>query len=636
MKLTNISGFETIEEYITHKLDAFSRCDRSFSSLFDYMFSETQNTMSELSDGYRIVKTAYGEVKDQILRKIVTLSKMLDAEGEIVGIYMDNSLDWIKVFWAVLACGRTPLLMNKRLPKEVLENVLHDHHVGAVITDGEVFSVKTIDRSALTEDCEPAAKPLMFGKEVIFMSSGTTESVKLCVYTAENFFYQIANSVDIVKKCPAISANFEGELKLLTLLPFYHIFGFIAVYLWFGFFSRTFVFLRDMTPKTIQSTVKKHKVTHIFAVPMVWDKVYKTVLSTAQSKGGRTYKKLMRAVRLSNGSSFSHRLLHGKLSQVREQIFGDSIKFLISGGGYISNEVLEFYNGIGYHMVNGYGMTEVGITSVEISDRAKLRNMGAIGDPFLYTQYSINSQGQLLIKGKSMASRIYGGDGVTVIDHDEWFNSGDLVNKTKFGYFLQGRSDDLIISSTGENINPRLIESALRINGAESICLLASGSQITLLINTKYCYSSKRAQNVLSSAKSELSRIGMLSAIDRICLTPDPFMAAGEYKVSRRKLAKRLADGSLTLIDETAHASSASGEFGDLEKTVLHIFAEVLQKPGREISADDNFFTVLGGSSIEYFMLADAVSERFGVDIKSAEGKSLHTVNEICSYIKKQ
>ncbi len=635
MKLTNIRGFQTIEEFVSWKLREFEKEDKSFATLFRFMFSEEENTMAELSDGYRVTRISYGEFKKQTQEKAAALMRLLSLEkGTLVGIYMDNSLDWIRVFWSVLMCGYRPLLLNMRLSDAMIEEVLRDSSVGAVISDEKLFSVNTVlARDIGTAEAVEVA-PDAWGNEVLFMSSGTTDNIKMCAYTAENFYYQVGNSVDIVKNCPEISRHYEGELKILTLLPFYHVFGFIAVYLWFGFFSRTFVFLKDMNPKTIQNTVKKHKVTHIFAVPLVWKLVYKAAIRTIRGRGEKTFKKFQKGLRLSNSGTLGKRLTNKAMGEVRDNLFGDSICFLISGGGEISSEVLAFYNGIGYHLANGYGMTEVGITSVDIARKAKDRILGSIGAPFMYTQYAVSDRGTLLIKGRNMASRIATRSGEAVTDFDMWFDSGDLVEASGGRYFLHGRRDDLIVSVSGENLNPLLIEKNLNIPLSEELCLIAANGHPTLLVKSASCYSEERVHAVIQEAKAELARLNLDREVRHIAVTPDKFLQDGEFKLNRRKIAARLVSGEIMTIDDTTVREAVAGLVGELEGQLQGIFAEVLQKEPASIGVRDNFFGDLGGSSLDYFVLADAVLSKYGVDIKAASGRSLHTIAEICAYMK--
>ncbi len=635
MELRQKKDFRSIPEFVRWKIGVFEKEEKSYRVLFELMFSDGQTVMAEETDGFRIRKTTYGQCKAQILDKAAALKEQLDVPaGSIVGICMDNSLDWLRIFWSVLICGWRPLLMNMRLQDEVLENLLHEYGVQAVISDGKTFSVPTRMAGQIPEKGSRPCTFGEFGREIIFMSSGTTQNVKLCGYTAENFFYQLGNSADILKKCPQISQHYEGELKLLTLLPFYHVFGFMAVYLWFAFFSCSFVFLKNLNPQTIQNTVRKHKVTHIFAVPMVWEAVCKAAMRGVRKQGDKTWNAFCRGIRLANSGALGSRLTYKSMGKVRSQIFGDSIRFLISGGGYISQEALTFYNGIGYHIANGYGMTEVGITSLDVSPRASVRNMGSIGEPFQYTQYRINEQGQLLIRGPHMASYIYQAGQVQVTDHSAWFNSRDLARHEACGYFLQGRCDDLIVSVSGENLNPQLIEMSLHIPGAEEMCLIAVDNTPVLLLHAKTCYSTRQTRHLMETARQELSRLQLSGEVHRILVTPDALMEKGDIKISRRKLADRYRAGKLTVLEDNTLEHGVQVLLEGAEADVQDIFAQVLQKSREEIAPDAHFFHDLGGTSLDYFMLADMLAEKYAVDIKAVAGKSLCTVREVCDFIK--
>ncbi len=635
MKLTNIGQFHKISDYVSWKLNEFASEEKSFRTLFKYMFSESENIMAEFSDDYRTKKLTYGKCREMAELKASALKMTLNLpEQSIVGIYMDNSLDWICIFWAVLMCGYRPLLLNLRLADAFLEEVIKRHNVKAVISDKKEFSVKTVMAYSIAATSSAQKPDGAWGDEVIFMSSGTTDNVKLCAYTAENFYYQVGNSVDIVKKCPQIAKHYDGELKILTLLPFYHVFGFIAVYLWFGFFSRTFVFLKNLTPKTIQSTVKRHNVTHIFAVPLVWESVYRAAKRTVRNRGAATYQKFKKGLKLSNSSTLGRRLAYNAMSEIREKLFGDSIKFLISGGGEISRGALEFFNGIGYHLANGYGMTEVGITSVEVSSRASRRNTGSIGAPFVYTHYSLSERGTLLIKGKNMASRIICRDVEARTDFDAWFDSGDLAMFDGEGYYLNGRIDDLIVSESGENLNPGLIEKDMSIPHADDVCLILANGDPVLLIKSSECYSENKIREMLAGAMAELDNKKLRAEIRRIAITPDNFLLPGEIKLNRRKLAARFLNKELTLIDRDTIAETVKVLEGELENNLVTVFAEVLQKNISEIGVNDDFFNDLGGDSLTYFILSDAISDAYGVDIKNVGGVSLTTISSICKHIK--
>ena len=638
MKLNNIHGFGSIDGYVKYKIAKYSKREKSLESLFELMFDESDNTMLETSDGYRITRVSYGEYKRRVLAAVPTVAELLSdlPHGSMVGLYMSNSPEWLAVFWAILASGYSPLVMNTRLPDAVLERVLCEHSVSCVISDGKQFSVRTLSAADAIRPSSSEFAPHPFGEEVIFMSSGTTDNVKLCAYNGENFYYQICDSARIIEKCPKIKQHYKGELKQLVLLPLCHVFGFIAVYLWFGFFARTFVFPRDLNPDTVRKTVLKHGVTHIFAVPMVWEAVHKAALRRIRERGEATYSRFIRVSRLVNrldgvGDLLARRLL----SEVRAGLFGDSIRFLITGGSHIKRETLEFFNGIGYHLVNGYGMTEIGITSVERSGKKRIASSASIGAPFGFTEYSIGESGELSVRGRTRAARIMQGGKVRVTDYGEWFPTGDIMRCEGGRYYFSGREDDLIVGVDGENINPLLVEGELDIPGIDAVALLSSDSGLTLIASLPGVFSQKRLGDIYSALTSRLGELKLSASVRRILFTHEPLLREGEFKLSRTRLAARLDGGELRCFDP-AHADEHVAELsGRLESELADCFAEALGRDASTVGAEDDFFRELEGTSLDYFSLLGIIRSRLGVDVTSEDGARLTTVKGFADYVKK-
>ncbi len=636
MKLTNIGNFNDIASFVKDKTERFSKEEKTLKSLFYYMFSERDNIFSETSDGFRIKKTTYGECFDSILQTIPVLKEKIKApKNSIVGLYLQNSPDFIKLLWAILGAGYRPLLMNLRLSKSVLENILKDNDVACVITDSEVFSVETITASEiLSIQSEKTTDVLDFSDEIIFMSSGTSDSVKLCFYNGENFFYQVCDSLTIIENCPDIKEHYEGELKQLCLLPFYHIFGFVAVYIWFGFYSRTFVFLKDLSPETLVNTIKKHKVTHVFAVPLVWETVYKKALGVIKSRGEKTYSKFKKGLKISLKGGFLGKIIRKKaLKEVRDNIFGDSIKFIISGGSSIKKEVLEFFNGIGYHMANGYGMTEVGITSVELSSKSSVLCSGTIGKPFTYSKYEIATNGELLIKSKTRAFKIVENGFDKITDFNEFFKTRDLARLDGDRYFIDGRLDDLIIASDGENINPQIIEANLNIPDSDGFSVFCDkNNQPILLISSRSCNTKEKYDLLYKKATESLAMLHLQKVVKKISITRDSLILGSEFKVSRKKLAKRYENGEITVIGENPKAFENISD--ELASDIKDIFSRVLKKPISEIDINADFFIDLGGTSLDYFELLNEIKLKYSTDIPQNNGKTLSTVKEFYEFIK--
>ncbi len=640
MKLNNIGGCRNINEFVSSKLEKFNKMPHDFASLFELMFSESENIMYERSVGFRIIKTTYGEAKNSALAKASVLCKKLNAQpNSVVGIHMENSLAWIETFWAVLKCGFRPLLLNLRLDTDTLERALGDASAVAVISDSNGFSKQTILASELEGGDASDAPNGQFGGELLVMSSGTTGQLKLCGYSAEELYWQILDSAEIVKSCRQVKEHYDGELKLLTFLPFYHIFGLFAMYIWFAFFSRCFVQLNDLSSQTVQNTIRRHKVTHIFAVPLFWETVYDKAIRTVKSRGDKTYAKLKRGFLLCRRLE-RHPSLYGvftkkAFSEVRDNLFGDSVQFMITGGSDIKPDVLSFFNDIGYHLVNGYGMTELGITSVELSTNPYERNQGHVGRPLSSVEYKLDENGQLLVRGRSIAKYIIENGQITYNDGKTYFATNDLAAEENGHYRILGRRDDMIVLPDGENLNPSIVEPKLASDGIQ-LCIVASNETATLVISPGGYRSADQIQALEEGFRERIVALGLGSQIKRIVFTPEKLIPDNEFKVNRGRIKKALNDGRLTLMTSESLRQRESAEGTELENRVRELFAVALGKEAKLVGFDSDFFTDEGGSSLEYFTLLAALQEEFSIPMPTESGHSLSTVKTISAFIEVQ
>ena len=610
-KVLGLGDFKDIDSFVSDKLRRLEEADVSFEALFELMFSEGNNLMYEKSEGYRIVKTTYGQAKSEILSIAGDLKEKLSLEeGSAVGLSMDNSLLLIEVFWAIILCGYRPVLLNLRLSDTILEKALEDSGARAVVSDGREYSLKTVSADSLSREHAPISCGA-FGQEIMVMSSGTSDHVKLCAYSAEEFRYQIHDSYRIIQECAAVKKHYDGYIKLLTFLPFYHVFGLFAMYIWFAFFSRAFVQLNDMAPNTIVNTIKRHKVTHIFAVPLFWETVYEQAIKTIRGRGEKTYKKFQKGIKLSRKLSgmkkVSRWFSKTAFREVRENLFGESISFLITGGSSIRPEVVEFFNAIGYQLADGYGMTEIGITSVELSDSKKILNSCFVGKPMTSCEYMINENGELLVRGKSIAKYIIENGKKTVTDKSQWFNTRDLAECVDGRYRILGRTDDLIVSSNGENLNPNLYEPKLSLEGTNGVCIATDGRTPVLIVSVNRRSDKKTLEKLDRDIKEKLSELKLTGRIGRILYVSDKLMTGDEFKLNRRRLAEACKAGSFTIVDP--HSDETAEDDDETILLLRQVFAVALDRDISEIASDSDFFTDLGGTSLDYLAATAKLQE---------------------------
>jgi long-chain acyl-CoA synthetase len=158
-------------------------------------------------------------------------------------------------------------------------------------------------------------------------------------------------------------------------------------------------------------------------------------------------------------------------SKIRAR-FGGRLRAPVSGAAPLGKNLAEFYEAIGMPLIEGYGLTEGGVATMNPPDRPK---PGSIGKPLAASvEIRFLEDGELLIKGPCLFSG-YLNDPQTTAEvlRDGWLHTGDLGHVDSDGYiFITGRKKELIVSSTGKKIHPARVENLFKMEPLVSQVLL--------------------------------------------------------------------------------------------------------------------------------------------------------------------
>ena len=611
-------------------------------AIYRIMFSRQELILCETNDGYRVKKLTYGQIRQRIEAAAAALYAKVGAAHTYIALEMENSPEWIVAFWAVLMSGNKPYLVNTRYPESLTAGILQTLQVKYILC-GEHTNLagEAIPASTLVGEYPPVPEDV-FENELAFSSSATSMNEVICFYTGYQIAQQILNFKQIVKEEPRIAAHYKGQLKHLAFLPFYHVFGLFAVYFWFTFFGRTLVFLRDYSADTIIKTCRRHQVTHIFAVPMLWHTIEKQVRSEAAKQGPKQEKKLERALKFTTGlqniaPNLGAAVAKRLLGQVTDKLFGPSVMFCINGGSYLRQSAMELLNGIGYSMHNGYGMSEIGITSVELRRRAKDRNRNSIGHPFTAVDYRLDEEGLLLVKGHTLCTKkLVNGQPVSL---EEWFQTGDRMHCLDGHYYIEGRSSDTVIGENGENINPDTVEAAFLPDSVKMFCVLGlpgeNGQELSFVAQVSPYTTAAVAERIKTQVYRVNETFPTAMAVKKFYFTFDELSPPTAVKVSRTQLAAKIAGGQVKLTSFAAfQPKEAEGEQGSaLLQQVCAIVARVLEVDPSQVKAATHIFYDLGATSIQYFSILAALAEEFSITDYDSSDTYRYTPKEICEYI---
>ena len=638
---------KTIRTIVSNNCKKLENSSRTLADIYDITFSAGDNVMTESNDGYRIIRHSYKQVQEMIESAAQQLYARIGATHSYVALEMENCVEWIVAFWAILRSGNKPYLVNCRHPKKLSDQVIGTLGIKYIVAlkkgvlNGEYVLMDELNEKKPVDRSE-------FEDELVLATSATSMNETICFYTGSELSVQILNTRGILNRCDRISNHYHGSLKNLAFLPFYHVFGLIAVYFWFTFFARTLVFLRDYSGDTLLKTCRKHEVTHVFAVPLLWTTIESQLQRTIARMSEKDQKMFEKGMKISTklqnifpefGAWFAKKIL---LKKVTDKLFGPSIQFCISGGSYIKNSTVELFNGIGYSMHNGYGTSEIGITSVDLRLKPRDLNKNSIGLPFDSIEYRISDRGSLQVKGKSTCRRLLiNGENIPM---PEWYDTRDIVTCESGEYYIRGRESDLVIGEDGENINPDVVEQAFDLKDALQYSVLGldngSGEQLAMVVRINDYLPTGRVLAMIEHMRCINDSLPVSSAVRNFYITYDALSSESAVKVSRAYLKRKISEGEIKLIPisefKAADDCSEYDENSPIIRKLREIFAKELGIEAKDIPLTAHFMLDLGGSSLQYMAVLSAISETFAIsgEDTSRENPS-YTVIDICKAIER-
>ncbi len=143
----------------------------------------------------------------------------------------------------------------------------------------------------------------------------------------------------------------------------------------------------------------------------------------------------------------------------------DQIRMLICGAAPIALELLEFFNAMGVRLIEVYGQTEDhGPSTINRLDRWRL---GTVGYAIDGGEIRLLDDGEILYRGPNVCMGYYKNPEATaeLIDADGWMHSGDIGTIDEDGFLrITDRKKEIIITASGKNIAPQVIEQKLKFN----------------------------------------------------------------------------------------------------------------------------------------------------------------------------
>ena len=386
----------------------------------------------------------------------------LSPEDRVV-IFMENRPEWISSLFAVLFSGGIAVPVDYLLTEEELFNILKDSQPRFLITSnvnrevaeravsklGYHVKVLNVDSENLSNEGKITFKKRDLEDVILILyTSGTTGNPKGVMLTLKN----LNHNIEAVENLKFLS---EDD-RFVAILPFHHTYPLMATAVLPVTLRIPLVFIEKLTPADILSTVNDQKVTIMVGVPKLYHVIHHNIMAEIKKLPPLKRKIVEGALKVfKRGAPLSVKKRF--FSEVHRKV-GRHLRFMISGGAKLSEDVWRDMEAMGFNILEGYGLTE---TSPLISvNRPNKKKIGTAGVPVDGVEVRVTESGEIVVRGDNVMKGYYNKPEETKkVVKDGWFYTGDLGYIDEEGFIhITGRAKEVIVLESGKNVYPEDIE----------------------------------------------------------------------------------------------------------------------------------------------------------------------------------
>ena len=440
---------------------------------------------------YKGITLQYKDVARKIAKFHIVLESAGIQPGDKIAVCGRNSAHWAVTFLATITYGAVIVPILHEFKADNIHNIVNHSEAKLLFVGDQAWenlnedAMPLLEGIALLTDFSPLVSrnekltyafehrtaiygrqyPKNFRPEHICYRKDHPEELAIINYTSGTTGYSKGVMLPYRSLWSNVAYCFEmlpvkpGD-HIVSMLPMGHVFGMVYDFL-YGFSAGAHIYFltRMPSPKIISQSFSEIKPRVISCVPLIVEKIIKKdILPKVDSKIG----KLLLKVPIVNDK------IKSLARQAAMEIFGGNFDEIIIGGAPFNAEVEAFLKKIGFPYTIAYGMTECG--PIICSSRWETLKLASCGKATSRMEVRIDSPdpethaGEIVCRGMNMMLGYYKNPEATaqIIDANGWLHTGDLGTLDEEGYVtVRGRSKNLLLTSSGQNIYPEEIESKL-------------------------------------------------------------------------------------------------------------------------------------------------------------------------------
>ncbi|MGQ0504794.1 MAG: AMP-binding protein, partial [Myxococcaceae bacterium] len=570
----------------------------------------------------------YGEVHRYASRVAAFLLRSGLKKGDRVLLVSENRPEWGMSYFGIILAGGTAVPVDPELSEAEVVNIAKRAKASScLISEEAIESLPGLHRAfaeASTNTQTHSLAQAMEGDSThtdrigvlkrsvspddlasLIFTSGTTGNPKGVMLTHRNFTALVAK----------LAGAFDIGVGdgLLSVLPMHHTFEFSCGFLLPFSRGAEVSYIDELTSDRLGEVFETGRVTAMIGVPALWQLLHRKITQELAARPAfveQGIKALMAAnAELRNRSPLN---LGKLLFWPVHRKFGGKMKFLVSGGSALPDEVHKAFHALGFNISEGYGLTEAAPV-LSVSETTNKREPGTVGRALPGIEFKIvnadqDGIGEVIAKGPNvMAGYFEDRDATAAAIKEGWLYTGDLGRLDADNkLYLVGRQKDVIIDANGKNVFPdELEEIYARHAHIEELSIVglpdeAGGEKVACLCVPNY--KERPREEVRREIEEHFKKISAdMPFYRRVKILR---VWDGELpRTSTRKVKRKLVVEELKKLDRVAASgekakTAVTASTGGVSDWLYPLLADVLQRPLSDIRPEATLLAELGLDSL--------------------------------------
>jgi len=476
----------------------------------------------------------------------------------------------------------------------------------------------------------------------LIFTSGTTGRPKGVMLSHRNLTSMVS----------MLSSVFDMDTSdgVLSVLPLHHTFEFSTGFLTPLSRGAQITYLDELNSENLAKAIKNGHVTGMVGVPALWELLHRRIRNRLHDRGklvGETADLLIKFnawLRDETPLNFGQLLFY----PIHEGM-GGRIRYFISGGSALNDKVQRDFQGLGFTILEGYGLTEASpVLTVTRPENRMLA--GTVGKSLPGVEIRIADPdpagvGEVIARGPNVMLGYFGNEEATrEALVDRWLFTGDLGRLDDEGnLYLVGRSKDIIVDTNGKNVYPDEVEEVYQDSpyikelsviglpdgiGEKVACMVVADNEYDIALSR-----ADLRQKIEEHFREVSAKLPYYKRVKLLHFTDDELPRTATKKVKRREVVQMMQQ----LEERTRSATGAAGneELTGDAAWLIQIVASVSSRSLDEVSINSRLGD-LGFDSLMFVELAQAVENAGGALTAPERLNEVQDVRELLTVVNRQ